>query len=81
MSIDPTTAAIEQSIDEREKLRTENGRLEAELSRLRTISDDADRAFEKGFGQAVHEIRDHFKKQKATDVSDTIEKIWLKERP
>lgn len=54
--------------------------MKAELFRLRTIADEADRAFEKGFGQAVREILDHFKKEKAADVSNAIETIWLKER-
>ena len=54
--------------------------LKAEVFRLRKISDEADRAFEKGYEQAVHEIRDHFRKQKDEDVTTAIETIWLKER-
>lgn len=111
MSIDPTTAAIERAIYERETLLAEVLRLEralaaaytdvqvltadrdrlrtvaetaeasrAELFRLRTIADEADRAFEKGYDQAVREIRDHFKKQNDSDVWGVIEKIWIKER-
>lgn len=54
--------------------------IKAEVFRLRRISDEADRAFDKGYDQAVHEICDHFRKQKDEGVTATIEKIWLKER-
>lgn len=68
---------------ERDRLRTVAEMAEAtktELFRLRTIADEADRAFEKGYDQAVREIHDHFRKQKDTEVSGVINKIWLKER-
>jgi len=52
----------------------------AELFRLRKIADDAERAEDKGYDQAVRDIRDHFKRQKDLEVVRTIESLWLKER-
>ena len=57
-----------------------NDAIKSEVFRLRKISDEADCAFDKGYQQAVREIRDHFRKQNAVDVTTTIETIWLKER-
>lgn len=68
---------------ERNGLAADAANIEAtrvEVFRLRKIADEADRAFVKGYDRAVREIRDHFKKQKDTDVASVIEKIWLKER-
>lgn len=57
-----------------------NEAIKSEVFRLRKISDEADRAFDKGYEQAVREIRDHFRKQNDEGVTMTIEKIWPKER-
>jgi len=54
--------------------------MKAELSRLRKIADDADRAADKGYDQAVRDIRDHFKNQTNIEAVNTIENIWMKER-
>lgn len=112
--LDPTTAAIETQIAERDHLRAENQRLgralaeaytdvevvkaerdhlraeagrldalavaaerdhfRAEVARLVKIGDDL---FDKGYDQAVREIRDHFAKAQP-EVAREIEKIWLK---
>jgi hypothetical protein len=68
---DPTTAAIEASSDERDRLRVE-------VARLSKIGDTL---FAEGYDQAVREIRDHFRSAKQVDVADEIEKIWLKHKP
>jgi len=69
--IDPTTAAIEAQIAERDHLR-------AEVARLGKIGDAL---FVEGYDQAVREIRNHFKKECQLDVVAEIEKIWLKAAP
>ena len=87
--IDPTTAAIAASNDEREKLRTEVERLERALVAsyidIEVVKADRDRLsklddamFVKGYDEAVREIRDHFRKVKETEIVAEIEKIWFK---
>jgi len=51
--------------------------LTADRDRLSKLSDSM---FEKGYDQAVREIRDHFKKLRQPDVVTEVEKIWLKEK-
>lgn len=68
MTIDPTTAAIEDQIAERDHLR-------AEVARLGKIGDAL---FGEGYDQAVREIRDHFKKIGQLEIAAEIEKIWMK---
>lgn len=63
---DPTTAALEEQIAERNRLR-------AEIERL---SDCAEAEFRKGYDQAVHEIRDHFVKVDNGYIVAVIEQIW-----
>ena len=90
-AIDPTTAAIAASNDEREKLRTEVERLECALvaayTDIEVVTADRDRfsklgdaMFVEGYDEAVREIRDHFRKVKETEIVTEIEKIWLKEK-
>ena len=87
MMTDPTTAAIEASNDEREKLRVEIARLEKALVALETLAARTDvevRAklgdalFVEGYDQAVREIHDHFKKARQDEVVAEIKKIWIK---
>jgi hypothetical protein len=62
---DPTTAALEEWLAERDRLRAEVDR----LSRTTGIM------FEKGYDQAAREIRDFFAKAGQREVVDEIEKI------
>jgi hypothetical protein len=90
---DPTSTAIAAQNAERDQLRAEVERLErtlvaaytdvevvkADRDRLSSLGDTMfDKGFEKGYDQAVLEIRDHFKKARQNDVVAEIEKIWLR---
>jgi phage gp36-like protein len=70
MAHDPTTAAIADQIAERERLR-------AEVERLTKIVDGE---FEKGYDQAVREIRDHFEEVGNGYIVAVIEQIFGKVR-
>ena len=75
MIVDHTALAIESANAERERLR-------AEVERL---TKSVETSFEKGYDQAVREIRDHFAKAGDHHVAAVIEAIWKiafqKERP
>lgn len=80
--LDPTTAAIEAQIEERDRLRAENARLSKALveacTEVEVVKADWDRMFVEGYNQAVREIRKHFAEAGRPDVVHEIEKIWLK---
>ena len=57
-----------------EAVSADRDRLGAEVDRLKKI---VDTMFVEGYDQAVGEIRDHFRKAKATEVATEIEKIWI----
>ncbi len=90
LPLDPTTAAIAEQNAERDRLRAEVPRLEralvaaytevevvkAEAARLKKLGDTM---FVEGYDQAVHEIRNHFTRQKQPDVVAEIDKICRKE--
>lgn len=61
---DPTTSAIVDQVADRDRLRAE----------VRRLTEGIERSFEKGYDQAVQEIRDHFKGR--ADVAAEIDKIW-----
>ena len=61
---DPTTAAIIDQIADRDRLRAE----------VRRLSEIVDGGFDKGYDQAVQEIRDHFASRR--DVVAEIDEIW-----
>lgn len=66
VSDDLTTAAIEAAVIERARLR-------AEIDQLTKIGD---LMFQKGYDQAVREIRDHFAKAGDHGLVHVIETIW-----
>ena len=83
--IDPTTALIEASNAERDRLRAENDRLSKALvtayTDVQVLKAERDRMFVEGYDQAVCEIRDHFRrKADAEIVAKEIEKIWLQDK-
>ena len=83
--IDPTTALIEASNAERDRLRAENVRLSKALATAYTdvevLKAESDRIFVEGYDQAVCEIRDHFRgKSDAESVAKEIEKIWIRDK-
>jgi len=89
--IDPTTAAIASQNADRDQLRADVVRLERSLVAAHTeiegVKADRDRLaklgdamFVEGYDQAVREIRDHFAKQRQTEVAAEIDKTWAKER-
>ncbi len=67
---------------------TEHGRAELCSQDARAVHAEAawlkklgDTMFEEGYDQAVREIRDHFAKQRQTEVVAEIDKTWRKEGP
>jgi hypothetical protein len=70
MAPDPTTAAIEAANAEREKLRAE----------IMTLERAVQRVHERGYDQAVREIRNHFANASRPEVAAEIDKIFGKGR-
>ena len=65
--------ALVAAYTDAEAVSAERDRLRVEADRLKSIGETM---FVEGYDQAVGEIRDHFRKAKASDVVAEIEKIW-----